>query len=251
MANSSHITSVVARPVVTGYVQLEQEEWSAGAGYVTRLDLVQALAEYLLDEEGADVDCGVVDDCMTVNIFAYPSQPGLSFDLGATHGTLGAAMRSVVEVREAIAFSLDDAKSVSYPLHGLVGAEWATDVWGEGGEIVSSPAITVSGGEVQVAAPVYGTVYVTYTAVRYTYALTVPAREDSKGNVYQSVVWCRWNGGVKLLVVDAPDTAEENYEDGVICSGSNVSIDPDPDDQSPPVVYGKDSTETLDYCDNY
>lgn len=249
---SSLITAFTARPAVDNRgLLLEQQPWDPTTGLVTRLDLVQALSARLFDTTQATVDCGLDGSGFDATVFVYPYDPALVYEIGVTHGALDSPSRVDLEVREAVSFSLDTGQGLKYPLQQLIGWEWAGEVWSESGVVIPAPAVTVDGQEVKVAEKIYGTLYVRYRTLRYVYNLRIEARESSPENVFSSVVWARWSGGVRLLIIDRPKNAEENYQNSTDCrGGSIVIIEPGPDDP-PPVADPVNRTITKNYCEDY
>lgn len=228
---------------------LEQQPWDAMVGHVSRLDLVREIWRTTYDDdEGAEVDCGLVDGCFDTLILAWPSPPTLAFRLGVTHGTLGEPRVVEVTVRELVSFSLTRTAQARYPIQALVSASWLAECYDADGNEVAAPTITVDGQQLQLPGALYGTAELRYLAICHQYGLNVPPREESVENVYQAVVWGQYDGGVELLEVDPPDGAEEDYHDEWDCrTRGKLQLPPD-DQPEPPTTDGEDHTVYIDYC---
>ena len=254
---ASLITPIVARPKTDNddsYLIIEQEPWAKGVGKVTRLDLVRALESVIFAEESeVEIDCGLDDggSSYTTLVYVYPSPESLAFNVGLTNGTLSEPTLVELQVKEAVDFSLTDQGELTYPVKNVISSAWAADVWDAAGSVVSASPPVVDGQTAEVDEVIYGTAYIEYTTLRYVYAVQVFARDEDPENVFQSVFYAWWNGGIEMLEIDAPDGAEHSYTYDVRCDGgSNVIIDPD-DDEDPPRAVPVNKTITLDYCDNF
>ncbi len=257
-ASASLITGFVKRPAASGdsFVMLEQQSWDPKIGKVTRLDLIKALENSVLGSSNSlSVDCGVDFDgqSYTTIVYAYPSPADLRFKVGLTNGEFTAPTVVELTVREAVSFALETEQSLTYPVRRFVAAEWAADVWNEAGSVVARPAITRDGQTMSVPEPIYGTAYVEYTTVRYVYSANIPARSDDPENVFQSIFYAWWDGGIELLKLSAPDGAESSYSSQMNCWGERVLINPDDEDDpaAPSMVPTRNKEITLNYCDDF
>jgi hypothetical protein len=250
MPTASTITAFVRRPPpVNRGLLLEQMPWPKGTGRVSRLQIILAAAARLFGLEPPEIDCGVDGDGLNTAVYAYPYDPGLAYGFGVTHGNLSKPVRAEVVMREYVSFALTDEETVKYPLQELVSVDWQDEVWSADGAVIAGPALSVDGETVRSAEKLYATALVVYKTLRDTHGLQVPPREDAVGNVYQSVFWANWDGGVKLLPIEAPEGAEEDYEFKIECTGGSI-LDLPPDEDPPPAP-SIDRTITLDYCENF
>ncbi len=263
MVQTSIITSFVKRTLVLGgSVQLEQKPWDHSIGIVTMLDVIEALAGVILDDGSeAFVDCGMAGDNSRFEaiIYAYPSPSNLTYNVGMTNGVFAKAGRGVVSVTETKAFSLSTEASMGYPVHHFVSARWVGAVYTEDGSIATSPGWTVDGQKVTIDQAVYGTLELKYAAMRDVFKVTVTARQTAPENIFQSVLYAHWDGGVRLLNVSAPENAEDGYLTNIDCSGNGdgdgysgglIVISPDPD-PSVPTPDPKNKEITLNYCEDF
>jgi len=250
MPTASAITSFVRRPrpESRGLV-LEQAPWPKGTGRVSKLQIILAAAASLFGLEPPEIDCGVDGDGFHTAVYAYPYDPGMAYRCGVTHGTLAKPVRAEVTIRDQVSFALATEAALKYPLRELVSIEWMAEVWSADGAVVANPALTVDSENVRSGAPIYGTAEVVYITLRDTHGLTVPPRDDAVENVFQSVFWAAWDGGVKLLEIEPPEGAEEDFAADIACTGGSIlQTPPDEPDLPEPT---RDRTITLDYCEDY
>jgi hypothetical protein len=250
MTTATAITEFVRRRTAADFeLILEQKPYAKGVGRVSRLQIILAAAARMFGLEPPEIDCGIESDGMHTAVYAYPSDLSVHYDVGVTHGSLTETVREEVSIRELVSFSLTSTEQLKYPVKELESVTWMADVWGEDGAVVADPALDVSDGSVTTSAPIYGTAEVIYTTTRDTHGLRVGARQDAVENVFQSVFWAHWNGGVELLVIEPPEGAEEDYAFRIECTGGDV-LDT-PDDPSTPTAPSNDRTITLDYCEDF
>jgi len=251
MSTASVIGSFVRRPRPENRgLILEQAPRKKGVGRVSRLQIILAAAARLYGLEPPEIDCGVDGNGFRTAVYAYPYDPDLAYRFGVTHGFLSGPIREEVVMRELVSFSLTSEAKLEYPLRELVSIDLPTEVWSEEGAVIPGPQLSVVDGEtVRSARPIYGTAEVIYKTLRDTHGLQIAAREDAVGNVYQSAFWAAWDGGNKLLPIEAPDGAEEDYELGIECTGG-TTLDIPPDEDTPPAP-SLDRTITLDYCEDF
>jgi len=255
MSTVSTIATIVRpQPPESRGLILEQEPVEdETVGTITKLTIVLTMAARLFGlDDPEPVDCGMDGDAFETNVFVYPYEPELIYNIGVTNGALGSGTLGEHSVTEILSFSLDTEQSVRYPVNEFISASWVGDVWSADGEVVGQPGIEWDDGTVTVAEKIYGSLEVRYTTLRYAHSLRVAAREDAVENVFQSVVWANWNGGVKLLEIDAPPGAEEDYAAGVECTGGEIGeVNPDDDPPVPPPGQSADRTINLNYCRDY
>ena len=252
---ASLIMQFVKRPAdqASGSILLEQQPWDKTLGLVTRLDIVQALEKQFFDASGAVVDCGMDSDGsgFTALVFAYPSPDDLPFETGITHGFAGSPMRFEFTMTEQLSFSLDTEQTVKYPVKRFISAAWVDKVYAVDGSILDHPEIVNDGQKIIIGEKVYGTATVRYTTVRYAFSVRITARDTVPENVFQSVFYAWWNGGIELLTVDSPANAEDGYVNQVNCSGGSLSMGPDDPDDETPTVDPKNKEIVLNYCEDF
>ena len=257
--NASIITPFVARPETDGnaWLLLEQQEYSNNIGKVTMLDIIQALSgKILATSDVADVDCGInsIEHSFATIVHAYPYPESLAYHVGITHGNFAMIGRTVVQVTQTLSFSLDTTTSLKYPVKQVISTQWLSDVYAVDGSKIAKPVVTRQGQDITIESPVYGTLVVVYTTMRDVYRLSIKARLTAVQNVYQSVFYGYYDGGIKLLEVDPPENAEENYGNGIDCtgvSGSGSTFFDDGGDEDEPTVDAKNIEVTLDYCEDF
>ena len=251
MPTGSAITSFVRRPRSVGKgLILEQMPWPKGVGRVSRLQIILAAAARLFGLDPPEIDCGVNGDGFHTAVYVYPYDPDLAYGFGVTHGSLSTPIRALVIKREYAVFKLSDEATLEYPLQELVSVDWPDEVWSGDGSVIPGPDLSVDGQAVRSTKKVRGTALVVYKTLRITHGLQITAREDVVENVYQSVFWANWDGGVKLLPIEPPEGAEEDYQFKIECTGGDV-LDLPPDDPDAPPAPSIDRTITLDYCEDF
>lgn len=240
----------------SGSIAIEQESWGDKIGKVTKLDLINTLSNDILGTvTSTDIDCGTDDDgssyCCVV--YAYPSPPDLLFNMGITSGSLDQPRREEVEVTELISFKLTSEENSRYPTEEILSFTWGDFILDGNGSTIQAPEVTLDGDFIILSSPVYAVATITYKTVRYVYTAKVVARDDSDVNVFQSVVYATWDGGVELESLGAPPNAEESYSSQTTCEGNtNLIVDPDePEDDNTPKVKGENETVYLDYCKDF
>lgn len=237
--------------VAESSVLLEQEAYDPNVGNITQLDLVEKLAEILYDADEPDVDCGVdYNSELYTNILAYPYPKDLNFDTGITYGDIEEIIWSEVSVTDYISYELTTSSEAEYPIHEFISAEWIQPVFDGLGEVVAPPTdgITVSNRTIDISEPVYGILKVNYLTARRIHLIHIDPREDAIENVYQSWLYARWEGGVELTEIDAPDNAEENYLNNSTCEGGDSVIFEPPDPPGVPIARPVNHSYTIDYC---
>jgi hypothetical protein len=228
---------------------LEQEEWDANINEFTTMDLIDHIEDILYGTSYSDYRCAVEDGTFVTAIFVYPYDVDLVYDIGVTWGNLSSASIGEVEVKEAVNFALDSSASLKYPVQRIISYEWYEGVWDEEGNPLTEPAVVFNGNDVELSSSVYGSLKVVYTTERHTYRLEISARENVVENFFSSVVYTRWEGGVKLLDVEAPANAEDDYFNGFTCKNrSIVTINGPEPFYKPPVVDPENETVLIDYC---
>lgn len=237
-----------ARHAATSGLLVEQAPWTGGVGRVTRINLVEAVAAVFYGSEENEIDCGVDGDAFESGLFVYPFDLALNFTPGLTHGTLGPRLYEEVEVRERLSFSLETEARVKYPIRSIKSCDWLADTWDAQGAVGKNPALSFDGPLLKTSAPVYGTAEVVYMTSRFGYQMTIEAREDSVENVYQSVAWVRYAGGVEMLEIEPPPGAEADYLNDTDCRFGTGGIKVPPRPFVPPDGFPVYDSVKIDYC---
>jgi hypothetical protein len=232
-------------------LQIEQEDWAAYTGVVTRSEMVYAIANTLY---GTSYDpatwCGLVDGNVVSTIYVYPRIPDLAYQLHTSWGSLSQRREATIELTEILNYRLTDAVQPDHPPLAIRSASWLDDCYDAAGTLVAPPALTIESGEIRSAQKVYGAVTINYTTIRHTYTLNQPRRETAIDNQYSAAVYGLYEGGINWLVLEMPPGIEAFEADpDAWCgwSGSGRVID---DDKEPWPVNpgGADRRTTVDYC---
>ena len=232
-------------------LQIEQSDWSAYTGRVTKGGMILSLREMLYGEDAGNVvDCGMTGGEVLCLIDVYPRRPGLVYQFAASYGRLSDRREEEARVTETRNFSLETSVSPSYPPFTINRAEWADAVYDVEGNEITPPALTIEDGKITCPSPVYGAVDITYTTERHSYTLNLPRRETALDNFYSAAVYGWYEGGVDWLEVELPPGIEVFEADpDAVCggwSGSSDVIWPD-EEQGLPDVSAHRYT-VVDYC---
>lgn len=230
---------------------LEQEKWDACKGVPTKIDLLNEITKSIYnDTDSANVDCVVENGSFSTAIMVYPYDPNLNYDIGVTHGTFREMSIVEVEVNELVRFSLDNESKTKYPVQTLISFSWYTDVYDEKGILQLKPNLSVINSIVKSSKKIYGTAKVKYKTLRHLRILDITAREEDIENVYQSVVYTNWDGGVKMLEVEPPEGAEEDYSNDVTCTTrALLHMGDDNDDLPMPTADSTYEEVNILYCE--
>lgn len=210
---------------------IEQDEWSAYAGAMTKLNMVKTLAEMFYGTDyGASVDCGFVDGKVETTVRVYPYEPERSYTPKLTYGELGECEVVDDVIEEKVRFSLETSASLKYPSQGIESVEWAGDCYNADLDAVDAPTLSIVDDDtVSASVAVYGTATVKYRVVCHKYEISISIRDEAEENKYSSVFYCVWGGGVEHLVLSDPPGADEL--EGECGLGDYISITPpDPSD---------------------
>lgn len=230
-------------------VVVEQDEWGK-KGQVSTLSTVLHLGYIIFGAGGQPtLDCGVDGDGNYLSgVSIYVADESVVFDYGITRGVIGATTVGVVVKEESVSFSLDTAVTTKYPVLEGVSFKWSVTPWNAKAEEVPGAVLDFIGDEVKSSQPVYGTAIIKYKTVQHYIKITVDPRTEAEENRYQSVFWCRWDGGVILTDLKPPPNAEEAFDQETTCWGASVSITgPDPP-YVPPHAPDGDRNISSDYC---
>lgn len=218
---------------------------------VTKSDLIKALEASIFGGTLPTIDCGVTSAAEYTSAVIFNSSIVSTGEIEITNGTIGEEIFETDTQTESILFELDTERDTEFPIDTLISYDWEGDTWDEDGTlIIPSPTITVSGSTITVSDSVYGTVIIKYKTTKSSYDISVPARSNSSGTAFDSVAWVIKDCGVELLVLDPPDTAEDDLDNAVDCTGYGSDTDFVPDISTPtrPVADPTNTTNKIDYC---
>lgn len=242
---------------LASYVTLEQEGFSSKVGTTSKVKLITELSTKLyglslppsmqcgLDAVGGDVSFNTI-------VYAYFYPAGLSFEVGLTNGVLQKGITERKRVTERIKFDLTDTAQVRYGVYKLASLEWEGDTWDSKGRVISPPTLNLTGNTVKSSAEVKGVATVEYTTMRTKYSARVTRLVLATENIFDSVAWARWDGGVDLKELDSPTGASNDTLEGTTCDnryGGSTEITGSGSDDSKPTVRSSDITCEPAYCE--
>lgn len=231
---------------------LEQEAWSAYTGVLTKAGLARYLRGALYGvEAGQVIDCGLSDDNLSIVIYAWPLAPGVTFRLRSSVGDLGEVLIDTVSSAESVSYNLTDHASLRHPADYIESARWLTGPYNSAGEAIAPPALTVSGRDLMLSEPVWGSVWIRSVGTRYTcrLSLSLDAAEPLLAAGWSEYVIGLPEGGRPVaLALTPPPGAEELARTGAEC-GRSVSVRVLGPDKTPPTAQPKDKTIKCDYCE--
>lgn len=231
------------------YVMLVQDSYSSTTGVVSTINIIKSIANNLYDSgNDIDVDCGLIDDAITVVINAYPSDKDLSYSFGVTHGTIKSTVIKKELVTEYVTFGLQTTATIDYPVQSLVDLCWRGDLWDADGNDVDDPDLDIDGRTLSTPVALYGTARVKYWTWREQLTITINPRSQVGSGVYDSVAYAQWDGGVVLQTLTTPTAAEENYNSDQDCGWTYSYSIKDVSTPAPTEVDTEDSEEFIDYC---
>lgn len=240
------------------YLKIEQEDYASDTGVVTASDVISTLSVLLgISNDETDVYCGMNEDGESFDaaVYVYPYPKSLFYDKAITHGTALQVGSEIVRKSQRINFKLDNTATLDYPVSAIISRDWVSDkLFKADGTPAIKQIISVNGQEVSIPEKVYGSVDVVYTTYREVYKVFVPARADAVENFFQSLFYCRFDGGIETLSIEAPPNAEDNYAAGTTCSdssllgkgGGTTIISPDGSDT--PTIEPSNKETYLNYC---
>ena len=193
---------------------IEQEEWQPYTGYVTKAEMVRALARMLYGAETeSQVNCGVAGGQVVAAIYVYRLEPGVIYQLLASAGTLSEPAAEEKEMTETVQVNLETEAELRYPVASLLETRWLS-AWDEQGNRIDGPAVTLVGGKLTWSLPVFGSLKVRWLTNRDVWMLTIDRREEAVENLYSAVLLALPSGGrPELLTFAPPPTAEEIEEE--------------------------------------
>lgn len=239
-------------------VLLEQEEWGAYAGRLTRLGVTRYL-DHALYAAGGDsapnvVGCGQDDEGnLNTAVLVWPLADDVRYRLFSTVGTLGAAELGEVEEQDTVSFTLTQSATLKHPARRVLSAEWLTGPWTTGGVNIAPPELAVSGRELRANVPVYGSVRVRFLARRWRHSLKIAWAEAKP--ILASGGWSEWAvclpapGRPVALALTMNRGAEDMAKSGKSCGrGSGRFKVKEEEPEWPPVVEPEDKTVNCEYC---
>lgn len=246
MSVYSVVTNIVqpGRGQAAKLVKLEQSEWLPCTGRLTKLGLAQFINSNIYGRgERPSVNCGFDGLGLSLQIYAYPLTPGLSFSVHTSRGVLGDGLVEEVEKEEIVKIRPGEPVTIDYPLLRIVEARWQGNAYNQKMQQVPHPSLTVSADltELVTTTDVYAWVKLRYLTTRYTYALRVEKREGAEQNKFTAVVYAIYKGNPVWLVIEPPPLADE-FE-GACGGGTSISGSPG----GLPEPSG-DRKTVIDYC---
>ena len=247
--------------IQSAYVKLEQVEIKYGKGIVTKTKLVQGLSAAVFGGIPPQGDCGLEveggNTYFTVGIHAYYFPANLIFEARITHGFLSGGITKLVKLQERVKFKLSNTSQVRYGISNLVSIKWESPgnkqvVWDENGAQIPPPRLEINDNELTTAnfKKVYGVAVVTYYTRRKEYTARIYARGNVPENLFQSVAWARWDGGVDMEQLNSPTGASSDTLSGTACYNRTGSTDvTGKDDDDVPRPKGSDRTCDVNYCE--
>lgn len=224
---------------------IEQEQPGQADGYLSRAGMYLSLLALINGEMPEEPEC--VNECTTA-LYVYRYDLSLAYQLHVSHGSLGPMERQDdLYYTEIIKVSMDDEVRLKYPCWGVVESRWIGDkVWDQDGSATAAPGFVTEVDKLKFAAPVYGTLAVTYKINRDKYSLALPKREAAIENKYSSVAFAIYSGGGQWEMIDPPPGAEST--DQQCTGGGGTTVTPGSGGSSIPVSAHADKHITQDYC---
>lgn len=240
----------------TDLVLLEQEEWGAYAGRLTKLGMTRYLDHVLYASGGAAapnvVDCGGSGENLNTAVLVWPLRDNVTYRLLSTVGSLGSGQLGEVEEQDTVSFAMTRAASLKHPALRILSAEWLTGPWTTGGVKISPPALAAAGRELRANVVTYGSVRVRYAARRYRHPLKI-ARDELKA-IVASGGWSEWAvclpapGRPVALDLTLNRGAEDMAKSGGECGRRGKVKVSGLEEDWPPVVEPEDRRMNCEYC---
>lgn len=239
---------------------LEQREWKAATGVLTRAAAVLYLDRLLYGDDEDEtpgrglVDCGLTDGKLVIVLYVYPQRPGgRAPRLAASIGETSAPESEEIEEEETLDFQFEAEAGLRHPALRVLAANWLTGPWNEHGDKVAPPPMTVDGRVLRLAggAPVYGSVLVRTLVRRWTAAVTVDwaeAVESLNEGWGEIVALYPADAPPVALALAAPPGAAEMAASGRPC-GRHYSVRVGGEEETwPPTCPPADKYVWCDYC---
>lgn len=220
------------------YVVLEQEDWEAYSGKMTKAALIRIFENTYTEAEHQNVY-----QCVTnkVILYAYPSDPMMDFLVDVSHGTIGFPAVETLNRMEQLSIDMTDEVSLQLLPLAIDGIAFPSGCWDEDGQRISPPDVKIEGKKLIFSKKFYGQVMVGYSILRHVYNVSVPEREEALENAFSSVAYARWDYGVTWLELGWP---ESRYCGG----GGKVIVTPPEKPPYEPPEGEKDRLIKVDYC---
>lgn len=249
----------------TGYVLLQQEAWDPYIGRLTKMQTFAWLSKIIFQTATPTSYCPPAAPGFAKTVYAFPSDPGLRFQIGASNGNLVPGPVEILDYSELVQVNLLKNPPLKYPAMAIKSYAWENETFNKKGDEVPLPAVRIINKKPVIDASVHGSLKIVYQVYRYTYTLTIQPRDEYQEKKFQSFLWAAWSGGTKFIEIEAPLGA---VGDAVSCNnllGSGVGqFDPfgalpgsttagdgelDTDDEEPfGKVSGEDENVDIDYC---
>ena len=229
---------------------LEQEEWDYYTGILTRAGFLRYLRAALYGTgDQARIRCPGQD--MIMRLYAWPLAPNVSFRLRASVGALGAVTVDRIRAGESLTFSLTDRASLRHPADRVEALRWLVGPYDAAGRDAAPPSVSVSGRDVALSAPVWGSAWIETSGPRYACELTVTRDEAAP---LLAAGWSEWFVGLPeggrpvALELTPPPGAEELAAADAECGRSSVRYRVNRDGFTPPKGYPANKNINCDYC---
>lgn len=234
-----HLSINLSLPSAIGpYVVLEQEDWEAYSGKMTKAALLRIFENTYTEGEHQNVYRCVTNK---ITLFAYPSDPELKFITDVNHGAIGFPQVETLNKMEQIPVDMVDKVSLQFVPLTLDGIAFPSDCWNEEGQKIAPPSVELVGKTLMFSEKFYGQVMVGYSVFRYIFSVDVPERTDAIDNAFSTVAYARWDYGVTWLKLGWP---ESRYCGG----GGRVDVIPPEEPPYEAPDGGKDRLIKIDYC---
>lgn len=240
------LPSETRTPVVA--LIIEQRPWPANTGILTNGGMVRHIIEALYgqivpedeDTGSSPVNCGLDNLGRIVSeVWVYPYTSGLWYQLQLSHGTLDLEEMKVEPVRQVEVLNFKPGSSTlqtKYPVRAIESVRWLGEQHDADLNPIEPPDLSVTGVmEITTSVPVYGAASVIYQTERHVYPIIIPPREDAPENLYSSVAYAVYTGGLVWEPMTPPPGAEEYQGYGENGCGYGSTSFPD-DDDPPPAV---------------
>lgn len=254
MANALTILYTVPATEALDLLIIEQGEWAATTGTITKAELVRYLAAMIDGTEyTSSTDCGfdAHGDVLCL-VDVYPLMAGLVYQFHTSHGSLSGPVVEMVEATELLNFTLSNSERPNHPARSIRSVSWLDKCYDASGAVVSPPPLAIDGDTITIPSPVYGSVSCTYTTERHRYTLTAPRRTDAVDGFYEAVVYGLYDGGLNWLQIEMPPgitTFAEDADADCGLGGGTSTVTEEPDDDTTPVADDRHTrTTVVDYC---
>ena len=235
---------------------LEQREWKASTGILTRAAAALYLDRLLYGDDETNpaagiMDCGLTDGRLLIGVYVYPLAD-MPFRLAASIGDMGAPEYAEIEEEAGLNFEIADSASLSHPARRVLSAQWLTGPYNESGDKVAPPPMTVDGRTLRLSGgAVYGSVQVKLLVPRWTAILAV-AWADAAASLNQGwgehVVAYPSDAPPVALDLTAPPGAEEMAASGAECGNTFRGSIRRTEEDWPPIAEPKNKYVDCDYC---